>query len=91
MLLQGTEAEGCGRRHDQGRLLAQMRVTATTPAEYRWFSDSYLAELGRMHVEALTYLKRHVSEPVPAEAASIRTHLAQGLCPYRSTAGSSQG
>jgi hypothetical protein len=51
------------------RLLAQMRVTATTPEEYRLFSDSYLAELERMHAEVLTYLKRHVSEPVPAEAA----------------------
>jgi hypothetical protein len=51
------------------RLLAQMRVTATTPEEYRLFSDSYLAEIERMHAEVLTYLKRHVSEPVPAEAA----------------------
>jgi hypothetical protein len=51
------------------RLLTQMRVTATTPEEYRLFSDSYLAELERMHAEVLTCLKRHVSEPVPAEAA----------------------
>ena len=51
------------------RLLAQMRITATTPEEYRLFSDSYLTEIERMHTEVLTYLKRHVSEPVPAEAA----------------------
>jgi hypothetical protein len=51
------------------RLLAQMRSTATTPEEYRLFSDSYLAEIERMHAEVLTYLKRHASEPVPAEAA----------------------
>jgi hypothetical protein len=51
------------------RLLAQMRVTATTPEEYRLFSNSYLAEIERMHAEALAYLKRHPSEPGPAEAA----------------------
>jgi hypothetical protein len=49
--------------------LAQMRVTATTPEEYRLYSDSYLAELERMHAAVLTYLKRHVSESVPVEAA----------------------
>ena len=46
-----------------------MRITATTPEEYRLFSDSYLAEIERMHAEVLTYLKRHASEPVSAEAA----------------------
>ena len=51
------------------RLLAHMRVTATTPEEYRLFSDSYLVEIECMHAEVLTYFKRHVSEPVPAEAA----------------------
>ena len=51
------------------RLLAHMRITATTPEEYRLFSNSYLAEIERMHAEVLTYLKRHASEPVPAEAA----------------------
>ena len=51
------------------RLLAQMRITATTPEEYRLFSNSYLAEIERMHAAVLTYLKRHASEPVPAEAA----------------------
>jgi hypothetical protein len=53
------------------RLLAQMRVTATTPEEYRLCSDSYLAARERMQTDVLTYLKRHVSEPVPADAASI--------------------
>ena len=51
------------------RLLAQMRITATTPEDYRLFSNSYLAEIERMHAEVLTYLKRHASESVPAEAA----------------------
>ena len=51
------------------RLLAQMRVTAATPEEYRLFSNSYLAEIECMHAEVLTYLKRHTSEPVPMEAA----------------------
>jgi hypothetical protein len=51
------------------RLLAQMRITAATPEEYRLFSNSYLAEIERMHAEVLTYLKRHASEPVPAAAA----------------------
>ena len=48
--------------------LAQMRVAAT-PEEYRLFSDSYLTEIDRMHAEILDYLKRHSSEPAPAEAA----------------------
>jgi hypothetical protein len=43
------------------RLLAQMRITATTPEEYHLFSNSYLAEIERMHAEVLTYLKRHAS------------------------------
>jgi hypothetical protein len=53
------------------RLLAQMRVTVATPEEYRLFSNSYLAEIERLHAAVLTYLKRHASEPVPAEAARI--------------------
>jgi hypothetical protein len=32
-------------------------------------SGCYLAEIERMHAEVLTYLKRHASKPVPAEAA----------------------
>src|SRR5262245_10118193 len=51
------------------QLLAQMHVAANTPEEYHLFSNGYLAEIGRMHAEVLTYLKRHASEPVPAEAA----------------------
>ncbi|MDQ3252974.1 MAG: hypothetical protein M3R15_03545 [Acidobacteriota bacterium] len=50
------------------RVLAQMRVAAT-PAEYRLYSNSYLAEIDRMHAEIIEYLKRHASEPQPAEAA----------------------
>ena len=51
------------------RLLAQMRITAATLEEYRLFSNSYLAEIDRMHAEVLTYLKRQASEHAPAEAA----------------------
>ncbi len=50
------------------RVLAQMRVAAT-PTECRLYSNSYLAEIVRMHAEIIEYLKRHVSEPQPAEAA----------------------
>lgn len=50
------------------RILAQMRVAAT-PAEYSLYSNSYLAEIDRMHTEVLEYLKRHASEQSPAEAA----------------------
>jgi hypothetical protein len=49
-------------------ILAQMRVAAT-PAEYHLYSNSYLAEIDRMHIEVIEYLKHHASEPQPAEAA----------------------
>jgi hypothetical protein len=49
-------------------LVAQFRVT-TSPAEFELMAGSYLAEIERMHAEVLEYLKRHISEPVPAEAA----------------------
>ncbi|MDQ3648980.1 MAG: hypothetical protein M3458_01620 [Acidobacteriota bacterium] len=42
---------------------------AATPAEYRLYSNSYLAEIDRMHAEIIKYLKRHASETQPAEAA----------------------
>jgi len=51
------------------RILAQMRVTAATPEEYRLYSNSYLAKIEKMNTEVLEYLKRHASEPLPAEAA----------------------
>lgn len=51
------------------RILAQMRVTAATPEEYRLYSNSYLAEIEKMNAEVMGYLKRHPSELAPAEAA----------------------
>lgn len=51
------------------RTLAQMRVAAKTPEEYRLYANSYLAELEKMNADVLAYLKRHPSEIKPAEAA----------------------
>ncbi len=49
-------------------LLAHLRVTAS-PAEFPLVASSYRAEMERMQIEIAEYLKRHASEPVPAEAA----------------------
>jgi hypothetical protein len=49
-------------------LVAQFRVT-TSRAEFDLMAGSYLAEIERMHAEFMEYLKRHASEPAPAEAA----------------------
>lgn len=49
-------------------LLAQFRVT-TTPAEFELMSGGYLTEIEKMLSEVMGYLKRHASEPMPAEAA----------------------
>ena len=51
------------------RTLANMRLKARSTEEYRLYSSSYLAEIEQMHTEIMEYLKRHPSEPVPAEAA----------------------
>ena len=48
--------------------VAQFRVTAS-PAEFKLMSGAYLAESHEMHAEVMTYLRRHASEPAPAEAA----------------------
>jgi hypothetical protein len=50
------------------QLLAQFRVSVP-PDNFPAMSGGYLAEIERMHAEVLDYLKRHVSERVPAEAA----------------------
>lgn len=44
------------------RLLAQMRVKAKTPEEYRLYSNSYLAEIEKMNAEVLEYLKQPADE-----------------------------
>jgi len=50
------------------RLLAQFRVTVP-PEIYPKMAGAYLAEIDQMHAEVLEYLRRHSSEPAPAEAA----------------------
>ncbi|MDQ3754381.1 MAG: hypothetical protein M3371_06580 [Acidobacteriota bacterium] len=49
-------------------LVAQFRVS-TSPAEFKLMAGAYLAEIEKMHAEVMEYLKRHASEPMPAEAA----------------------
>lgn len=48
--------------------VAQFRVTIP-PAEFKLMAGGYLAEIEKMHAEVMEYLRRHASEPVPAEAA----------------------
>ncbi|HXG68664.1 MAG TPA: hypothetical protein VNO70_26445 [Blastocatellia bacterium] len=50
------------------RLLAQFRVTVP-PDIYPSMAGGYLAEIEKMHAEVIEYLKRHSTEPAPAEAA----------------------
>lgn len=51
------------------QIVANMRVKARTPEEYHLYANSYLAEIEKMNVEVLTYLKRHPSEPASTKAA----------------------
>lgn len=51
------------------RILANMRAQARSQEEYRLYSNSYLAELERMHAEVLEYFRQHAGEAAPAEAA----------------------
>jgi hypothetical protein len=48
--------------------VAQFRVTIP-PTEFKLMAGAYLAEIEKMHAEVMEYLRRHASEPVPAEAA----------------------
>jgi hypothetical protein len=48
--------------------VAQFRVTIP-PAEFKLMAGGYLAEIEKMHAEVMEYLRRHTSEPIPAEAA----------------------
>jgi hypothetical protein len=69
MIQNDVELEGAQKRIAYFyRLLAQFRVT-TPPEIYPLMAGAYLAEINRMHAEVLEYLKRHSSEPLPAEAA----------------------
>jgi hypothetical protein len=49
-------------------LLAQFRLTIP-PDDYKLMASGYLAEIEKMNAEVLEYLRRHPSEPLPAEAA----------------------
>ena len=50
------------------QLVAQMRVVAS-PDDFRLFSNSYLAEIEKMHAEVMSYLKKHATELNSVEAA----------------------
>ena len=50
------------------RLVANMRQVEK-PENFKYMASGYLAEIEKMHAEVMTYLSRHASEPVPAEAA----------------------
>ena len=50
------------------QVVAQMRVTE--PAEnFPSLAGGFLAEIETMHAEVMKYLRRHATEPTPAEAA----------------------
>jgi hypothetical protein len=49
-------------------LVVQFRVSV--PREnFPAMAEGYLAEIEKMHAEVMEYLRRHASEPAPAEAA----------------------
>jgi hypothetical protein len=55
-------------------LLSQMRVTARTDL-FSSMASGYRAEIERMQQEVLEYLTRHVSQPLPVEAAESSAAL----------------
>lgn len=50
------------------RVVARMRQVES-PENFPLMASGYLAEIEKMNAEVLEYLKRHASEPQPAEAA----------------------
>ncbi len=50
------------------RLVANMRQVEKL-GNFKYMASTYLAEIEKMHVKVIEYLRRHVSEPGPAEAA----------------------
>ena len=50
------------------RLVANMR-RVEKPESFKYMASGYLAEIEKMHAEVMEYLRRHASEPAPAEAA----------------------
>ena len=50
------------------RLVANMRQVEK-PENFKYMASGYLAEIDKMHTEVMAYLRRHASEPAPAEAA----------------------
>ena len=49
-------------------LVAQFRVT-TSSTEFALMASGYLAEIDKMHTAVMGYLRRHASEPAPADVA----------------------
>ena len=50
------------------RLVANMRQVEK-PENFKYMASGYLVEIEKMHAEVMEYLRRHASEPAPAEAA----------------------
>ena len=50
------------------RIVARLRQVES-PENFPFMASCYLAEIEKMNREVLEYLKRHASEPAPAEAA----------------------
>lgn len=49
-------------------LVANMRQVEK-PENFKYMASGYLAEIEKMHAEVREYLRRHASEPMPAEVA----------------------
>ena len=47
--------------------VAQFRVT-TSSQEFKLMAGGFLDEIEKMHAEVMAYLRRHATEPTPAEA-----------------------
>ena len=50
------------------RTVANIRLRARSPEEYRQYCNGYLAEIDRMHREIMAYFERHPSEAVRVTA-----------------------
>jgi hypothetical protein len=69
MIQNDTELESTRERIDFFcRIVANMRKVES-PDNFPLMASGYIAEIEKMNAEVLEYLKRHSSEPSPAEAA----------------------
>lgn len=70
MIKNDTELKGTKERIDYFlSVVDQIRIKSSSPADYRLYANSYLAEIENMNREVLDYLKKHPSEIEPAKAA----------------------